>query len=274
MRFPNHPRVVVTGAASGLGREFCLQLAKRKAHILAADVNDGAVKETVALVKAAGGEAFAFHCDVSKIEDVEAMAKAALRRLKGVDVVINNAGVAAAGLVGEIPIADWQWILSINIWGVIHGCHVFVPILKKQGHGHIINVASSAGIASLPEMASYNVSKAGAISLSETLYAELRPHKIGVTAVCPTFFKTNLMDSFRSPQEIQRKRAQKFFDHASMTVQQVAEASLKGAERGELYVIPQLDGKALWRLKRIAPQYYFKQVAKQYWRGERKKARG
>ena len=112
---------------------------------------------------------------------------------------MNNAGVAAGGLVGEQSLDDWKWIVDINLWGVIHGCHVFAPRFRAQRSGYILNVASAAGFVSLPEMASYNVTKAGVIALSETLCGELSPCGVRVSVTCPSFFKTNLMDVLRSP---------------------------------------------------------------------------
>lgn len=264
MAFPKHPKAVVTGGGSGLGREICLWLAGRKASILVADVNVKGAEETAAMVRDRGGEAKVTRCDVSVADEVKALADEAKRLFGKIDIVVNNAGVAAGGAVGDIPLEDWQWIVSINLFGPIHGCHYFVPMLKAQGRGWILNVASAAGIASAPEMASYNVTKAGVVSLSETLYGELAKHKIGVSVLCPTFFKTNLLETMRAPETRQVKLAQAFFDRAKITAAEVAKQAMEGLEKGQLYVIPQADGKLVWRLKRLNPQFYFNQVAKQY----------
>lgn len=255
MKLPSEPRVVLTGGGSGLGRALALALAPRRARILVTDVDLARAEETCALVAARGGTAFARACDVTKLDEVEAAAVDADARLGGIDLLINNAGVAAAGLVGELPIADWKWIFDVNLWGVIHGCHAFVPRLRAQRRGFILNVASSAGIASLPEMAPYNVTKAGVISLSETLYAELGPSHIAVSCLCPTFFQTNLLERFRGPSR-QRALAERFFARSSMTAAEVADAALRGLERGQLIVIPQRDGSLVWRAKRWAPSLY------------------
>lgn len=262
--FPKRPRAVVTGAGSGLGRALCVELAKQKARILIADVNLPAAKETAALVAEAGGEGVPFKCDVTKLSNLERAAAEMDRRWKGTDILINNAGVASGGLIGEIPMADWEWIMRINLWGVIHGCHVFVPKMKKKKRGWIINVASTAGIASLPEMASYNVSKAGVISLSETLAVEGAPYNIAVTALCPTYFRTNLMDSFRSVTKRQRHISLAFFNRAMASAEQVADAALAGVQKGELIVIPQPDGQNVWNEKRKSPDQYFQKLKEQY----------
>src|SRR6266498_3005484 len=151
MPFPAFPRAVVTGAASGLGRELCLELARRGARIVASDVDAAGLDETLRRVteEVRNGTPPAVHavrCDVSKLDDVERLAAEAERLLGGVDVLVNNAGVVAGGRVGDIPMADWQWVLGVNLWGVIHGCHVFAPRMRRQRSGHIVNVASSAGL--------------------------------------------------------------------------------------------------------------------------------
>jgi NAD(P)-dependent dehydrogenase (short-subunit alcohol dehydrogenase family) len=264
MNFPSNPRALITGAGSGLGRAFALDLAKQGGRILVADINMESAEETVRLVRDAGGEAESIACDVSNPADLTHAANEIQRLWDGIDILVNNAGVAAGGLMGEIPLEDWSWIMNVNLWGVIHGCHVFAPIMKVQKRGFIINVASSAGLASLPEMASYNVTKAGVIALSETLYTELAPYGISVAALCPTFFKTNLLKSFRSVNPRQKHLAQAFFDRSGATAEGIAQAALEGIQKGKLIIIPQADGKLMWRMKRLSPQFYFKQVLKQY----------
>lgn len=254
------PRAVITGGGSGLGRALALRLAEREGRLLIADVSLERAEETVALVRERGGRAEAMRCDVSRLEDVEEAARRSEGLYGGVDLLVNNAGVAVAGDVGDLPIEDWDWIVRINLWGPIHGCHVFVPRMKAQGRGYILNVASSAGFASLPEMGPYNVTKAGVISLSETLDAELAPHGITVSVLCPTFFKTNLLETMRWTREDQRDLARLMFERASMTAEQVADAALRGLERGELVIIPQLDGNLVWRAKRLWPELFRKVV--------------
>ena len=258
MKLPPRPSVVITGGASGLGRAFACLLAKRNARVLLGDVNLEGAEETARLVREAGGEAHAVRCDVTKESDLVMLADVADDLFGRTDLLINNAGVAVSGAVGEVPLADWEWILRINLWGVVHGCHAFVPRMKKHGGGAVLNVASSAGIVSLPEMAPYNVSKAAVISLSETLYGEGAKHGIAVSVLCPTFFRTNLLDSMRVTEDKQRAAAKKAFEHALMTAEDVAKAAISGLEKGELVVIPQVDGSVAWRLKRLLPGGFYK----------------
>lgn len=250
---PARPRAFITGAGGGLGRALAVQLAQRGGRLALCDTHAERLAESVAAVQAAGGEAEAHALDVTDAAAVEHTAEVAWRRWDGLDLVINNAGVACAGPVGEVPLADWHWAIDVNLWGVIHGCHAFAPRLRAQGHGAVLNVASAAGIACAPEMGPYNVGKAGVIALSETLHGELGGRGVGVTVLCPTFFPTHLLETMRATSPRQHKLAQRFFDRAKVTADDVARAALASVEAGDLYAVPQADAKALWALKRLAP---------------------
>jgi NAD(P)-dependent dehydrogenase (short-subunit alcohol dehydrogenase family) len=141
---PPSPACVLTGAASGLGRAFALELASRNARVFLADIDDAGLAETAKMVTERGGTARTLHCDVAKLDDVKQLHGDALAWLSGVDLLINNAGVGVSGNVGDIPIEDWQWITGINQWGVVYGCHLFLPDMKKRRSGHVLNVASIA----------------------------------------------------------------------------------------------------------------------------------
>jgi len=261
MSIQAHPRAVITGAAGGLGRAFCLELARRGGRMIVADIDAAGAAETVALVEQAGGKAFATSCDVARLDQVEHLAVLADEKLGGCDLVINNAGVAVGGAVGAVPIADWEWIMGINLWGVIYGCHVFVPRFKQQGRGHVINVASAAGLLSAGEMGPYNVTKAGVVALSETLASELRAHGVGVTVLCPTFFRTNISNSSRTTgNEDARAMVEKLMDRAKIQADGVARFALAAADRDELYAVPHGDGQWMWRLKRLVPERYYRTI--------------
>ncbi|MFT3766465.1 MAG: SDR family NAD(P)-dependent oxidoreductase [Minicystis sp.] len=275
MALPREPRAVVTGAGSGLGRAFCLELAARKARILAADINLAAAEETVRLVEAAGGQAIPHRCDVAQPDEVEGLATRIEKEYGAADLVINNAGVAVGGPVGKIPLDDWRWIVGINLWGVIYGCHVFVPRFKSRGSGHIINVASAAGLLSAPEMAPYNVTKSGVVALSETLHAELSGTGVTVTVLCPTFFKTNIHRAAHShadagtPDDIE-----KLMDRAKLQAPDVARFALDTADAGELYAVPHADGRWMWRLKRLAPEAFQTKIVPRFVQQMQKRRRG
>jgi short-subunit dehydrogenase len=261
MPVPDRPRAVVTGAASGLGRAFALEIARRGGATLVADRDTAGSDETVRLVREAGGRAEAVACDVTRVADVERLASEAERALGGVDIVVNNAGVAVAGPVGKVPLDDWRWIIDINLFGVIHGCHVFVPYFRNRGSGHVLNVASAAGLISAPEMAPYNVTKAGVVALSETLWGELDGTGVGVTVLCPTFFRTNIGKSARSHVEGDAMSAlDALMDRAKVQAADVARYALDAAAANKLYALPHGDGRWGWRVKRAAPEL-FKRVA-------------
>ena len=153
---------------------------------------------------------------------------------------------------GELPLADWEWIVRINLWGAIYGCHVFVPRMRKAGGGFILNVASSAGFASLPEMAPYNVTKAAVISLSETLHAELAPANIAVSCLCPTFFQTGLLKTFRGADR-HRAMAEKFFKASTMSAEQVAARAFAAWSGHAAHHSATTDGTWVWRASASCP---------------------
>ncbi len=252
---------VVTGAASGLGRDICIALAHKGFRILVADVNPREAAVTLTMVKQAGGAGEICHCDVTKAEEVQKMADHVFSTWSRLDLLVNNAGVAAAGVVGDMPIEDWHWLVNINLWGMIYGCHAFIPKMKQARRGHIINVASAAGIVSMPEMACYNVSKAAVISLSETLKGELSPFDIGVSVVCPTFFNTNLLRDMRFCDEFQCTFTNAAFDNARMTSEDIAALTIKAYEKNRLYVVPQTSAKMQWIFKRLSPARYYEGFA-------------
>ena len=248
---------VVTGAGSGIGRAFALELARRGGRVVCADVDPVAAKDTVLLVEAAGGEGLAVRCDVSDEVEVRDLASMAEDWLGGAPtLVINNAGIGVGGrVVGDSSLDDWHRTIDVNLWGVIHGCHVFVPGLREHGHGGVINVASAAGFTAAPRMAAYNVSKAGVVSLSETLAAELAGSGVAVTVLCPTFVKTNIVANGRIDPAAARL-ANLAMRTTGFSADRVARQTLDAHDRGQLYVVPQLDAQLLWRTKRLLPVPY------------------
>ncbi|WP_454199719.1 SDR family NAD(P)-dependent oxidoreductase [Nocardia sp. Marseille-Q1738] len=251
-------RAVVTGAGSGIGRAFALELAARGGQVICADIDEARADETVALIERTHpGAAHAFRCDVARREDVELLAHFADTLFeRPVSLVINNAGVGIGGKpVGRIGFDDWQWALDINLWGVVHGCEVFAPRLRATGRGGIINVASAAGFAAAPSMAAYNVSKAGVLSLSETMAAELSGTGVAVTVLCPTFVRTNVARDGRITKE-SAQLADFLMRWTGFSPERVARTALDAHDRGQLYVLPQLDAHVVWLLKRYFPARY------------------
>jgi NAD(P)-dependent dehydrogenase (short-subunit alcohol dehydrogenase family) len=252
---------VITGAGSGLGRAFSLALASRSCRVGIADLDLSRAMETLSLVEARGGQGLALQVDVGDPESVAAMAERFYSEWGRVDLLVNNAGVVSVGHVGDIPLDDWRWQFDANFWGVLHGCHFFIPRMKRQGGGHILNVASSAGLLNLLEMGPYNATKAAVVSLSETLRAELAPSGIGVTVLCPMFFNTRLLETMRYTDEFEWRFAHTAFENARMTAEEVAEKALQAVKKGKLYCIPQLSGRIYWAIKRAAPGLFYDVLA-------------
>ncbi len=249
---------MITGAGSGLGRALALDICRRKGNVVVADIDLERAQETAEALKSRGTRAFAERCDVSSWEEVEALAAKAAEHLGDIDLVANNAGVAVSGHFDEISLEDWRWIVDINLWGVIYGCRAFSPKMRARGRGHILNVASAAGLLCAPEMSPYNVTKAAVVALSETLHAENKKHGVHVTALCPTFFKTNIIHSGRGPRDAKREGvASKLMERSKLQAPEVAQAALDAVERGDLYAVPMRDGRMMWRVKRLVPQHFY-----------------
>src|SRR5215212_7825277 len=189
---------VVTGAASGLGRAMALAFADEGMNVALADVAD--TSDVFAQVQAKGVSAIASRVDVSRQEEVERFAQLVDRDLHGADLVCNNAGVSPLGAAWEGSLGDWQWIVGVNLWGVIHGVRSFVPRLIARNAGHVINTASVAGIINPPGSAAYNVTKHAVVALSETLHHDLRERgsAVGVSVLCPAYVPTGIADSERN----------------------------------------------------------------------------
>jgi NAD(P)-dependent dehydrogenase (short-subunit alcohol dehydrogenase family) len=247
---------VITGAGSGLGRAMSVELARDGWNIGIADVNVQGAECTLDMVEKAGGSGEVFRCDITDTEQVMAMAEHFFEAWDGVSLLINNAGIAAAGLVGEAEISDWRRIVEVNLLGTVNGCHAFIPRMKAQGVGQIVNVASAAGMLNLPEMAPYNVTKAGVISLSETLSVELACDHISVTVACPTFFDTDLRTGMTCTNEFQSEFARSAFTNARLTTEDIARSIIKGARQGKLFVMPQFSAKWTCQVKRLSPSLW------------------
>ena len=245
---------VVTGAGSGIGRGFACEIARRGGRVVCADIDDTGAKETANLI---GPQALAWHCDVSDAKAVAEMADAAEDWFaRPTDLVVNNAGIGAGGtVIGDLPLDLWRKTIDVNLWGVVHGCHVFAPRMRAAGRGGIINVGSAASFAAAPRMAAYNVSKAAVLALSETLAAELAGTGVAVTVLCPTFVKTNIVNP-DVVDESAARLAMTAMKWTGVSPESVARAALDGNDRGRLHVVPQVDAKVIWQTKRLVPATY------------------
>jgi NAD(P)-dependent dehydrogenase (short-subunit alcohol dehydrogenase family) len=202
---------VLTGAGSGFGLECARIGAKLGMNLVLADVQQDALDKTVAEMQAAGAPVLAMRVDVSKADQMQALADAAFERFGAPHFVFNNAGVGAGGLIWENSLQDWEWVLGVNVMGVVHGVRLFTPMMLAAAktdpayQGHIVNTASMAGLLNAPNMGIYNVSKHAVVSLSETLYQDLAlvTDHIGASVLCPFFVPTGITKSHRNrPEEL------------------------------------------------------------------------
>ncbi|HET7313593.1 SDR family oxidoreductase [Salinisphaera sp.] len=254
-------RIAITGAGSGLGRALALRHARAGWRVAVTDIQAGRARGVAEEVNDAGGQAMAQTLDTRRESDFEQLMARLNAEWRGVDVFVNNAGVASSGSVADTPQADWDWIVDINLMGVVRGCRAALPALRAS-RGHIVNTASFAAIANAPGMVSYNVAKAAVLSLSETLRAEEHAHGVGVTVACPAFFATNLMESFRSTAPGREALVEKLMARSGVTAENVAEQIFDAVAARRFLVLTHRDTRWQYRLKRLQPELFFRAVEK------------
>ena len=264
-RFPKK-RVLITGATTGFGEALAYALAERGWKVAVTGRKLDAVKRTAAAVTKRGGKGLPLQLEVRDKAQWEGVRRKLQKAWGGIDILVNNAGVADANKMVDMSDDDWENLLSTNLDGVINGCRIYAPDMLKAKSGYILNVASIAGLLSMPEMANYSVSKAGAISLSETLYTELSGANIGVTVLCPSGFKSSLLDNAArdgrnaTSVSVAARIVQKDMEKGTHTSETVAAFAIKEMEAGNLYAIPQPLYRLAWTAKRIAPNSFYKAI--------------
>ncbi len=258
--------VVVTGAASGIGLEIARAFALRGARLVLADVDERGLQSAAEKLERDGCRVRTCVVDVSRAEQVRGFCEEVYRDLGRVDILCNNAGVAVSGFFEDISLEDWQWTLGVNLWGVIHGCHYFYPrMIAQGGGGHIVNIASAAGLFPLPGSIPYSCSKYAVVGFSETLRAEAAQHGIGVSAVCPGFVASAIFDSARQctpRQDMSHEEAasklNEFLLKLGRTPDKVAQAVLDAVEKNRGLTVRFAEarlGDLLHRLSRRANDY-------------------
>jgi NAD(P)-dependent dehydrogenase (short-subunit alcohol dehydrogenase family) len=239
-------RILVTGGASGLGRAVAARYAGAGWRVLVSDVDAEAAAATAKELGTAS-----IGLDVTADEDWAGARDWCEREWGGLDVLVNNAGVGAGGRFEKIGMADWDWIWEINVKGVVRGCRTFTPDFKARGSGHLVNVASLAGIMNLPAMSSYNVTKAAVISLSDTLRLELAPYGVHTTVVCPAFVRTNLGERLRSPDPAMAKLMDRLMSSSRITAADVADQVFDAVAKKRFLLLTHPDGRRSALLKRF-----------------------
>lgn len=253
-------RIMITGAGSGLGREIALRWAKEGWQLALADLNDEGLAQTLKMVREAGGDGFVQRCDVRDYSQLAAFAERCEETFGGIDVIVNNAGVAGGGFFEELSLEDWDWQISINLMGVVKSTMAFIPLIERS-QGKIINIASMAALMQGPAMSNYNVAKAGVVALSESLLAEFKEKNVGVHVVCPSFFQTNLLDSFRGPSNNVKSQFSKLLENSPITAQDIADYIFVSVEKGDFMILPHEESRSAWALKQKNPQALYDEMA-------------
>ena len=261
---PSPRHALVTGTARGLGREFCLRLARDGWHLALVDVDPVGVSETLQLVETAGGSAEIQLADVTSIDQWVALLDRLRTNWPRLDLLVNNAGMYASGFVGALDVAEAESLIRLNLYSVLYGCHTFVPWLTENAKSRrpaIINVASAFAFICPPGMAPYNLSKAAVVALSETLAGELKPRGVGVTVVCPGPMPTRFVEIASFESDRFRRLTESYVRQSRLAPAAVAAAALAASARGQLYVVMGADQRWYWRLKRLMPRTLLRRVA-------------
>ena len=250
--------VLVTGAASGIGRETALACARRGARLMICDLDERGLATTAADIAALGGTVTARQVNVADASAMRGFADAVHAEVEAVDLLVNNAGVGIGGGFLHTSLDDWNWIVSINVMGVVHGCHYFIPAMVARGRGgHVVNVASAAGYVASSALAAYATTKFAVVGLSEALRDELLPLGIGVTAICPGLINTPITRSARmrgpdaTPERLQQ--LVDIYERRNYTPARVAENILRAVQRNRAVAPISPEAWALYYLKRLAP---------------------
>jgi NAD(P)-dependent dehydrogenase (short-subunit alcohol dehydrogenase family) len=251
--------VLVTGAGSGIGRSTALLAARRGADLVICDLNEAGLAETEAEARALGREVLARRVDVADRDQMTEFSAAVGESVGAVDLLVNNAGVGLGAKFLDTELEDWDWIVSINLMGVVHGCNLLVPPMVERGSGgHVVNVSSVAGYLASPPLAAYSATKFAVLGLSEALREELHPHGIGVTAICPGLINTPITTSSRTrgasadPARMERMRA--LYERRNYGPDRVARNILKAVDRGRTVAPVSPEAWFSYGLKRISPR--------------------
>jgi NAD(P)-dependent dehydrogenase (short-subunit alcohol dehydrogenase family) len=249
--------VVVTGAASGIGRATSLAFARGGARLVVCDVAASELPALeVELCAAGAASVLALTVNVGSQQEMADFCELACRAGPP-DVLVNNAGVGLAGGLLDTTLEDWEWIVNVNLWGVVHGCHFFAPRMAKRGRGQIVNVASAAGFYNSEAMTAYGTTKYAVVGLSEALRSELGPRGVGVSVVCPGFINTPIVGRMRmrgpAYPESERANVRRFYEKRNYTPDRVALAIMSAVHRNSALVPVTPEAWALYLLKRAAP---------------------
>ncbi len=253
-------KILITGAASGLGRALAERYAQAGWWVILTDVQASLGQDAAREIAERYSVTTQFlKLDVTQDQDWLEVTAWINEHWQGIDAVINNAGVAGTGAIEDLSIADWQWLININVMGVARGCHYLVPYLKAS-KGQLINIASMAGLMHLGGMSAYNASKAAVVALSETLAVELHDDQVSVSVVCPSFFQTNLGVEMRTTEVGAKEQLKWLMARSSINAEDVAEIVYTQSEAGQFAILPHPNDRYLWLAKRWFPSFVRKKI--------------
>lgn len=244
---------IVTGAASGIGRELARQLAEHRAYVLLGDVDQVGVDVALAEIVAAGGTAEALRMDVANGDDVQAAVDRVVSARGALDYMFNNAGVAIFGGIEHVSLDDWDRIIDVNLRGVAYGATLAYRQMVRQGHGHIVNTASVAGLLPVPLQAQYCATKHAVVGLSKTLRLEAMDHGVSVTVFCPGFVESGMIENNTLRGELQGVEGRDLMPLKPLATDRAVRELLVGVARKREYVVIPLYGRIGWWLERLSP---------------------
>jgi NAD(P)-dependent dehydrogenase (short-subunit alcohol dehydrogenase family) len=248
---------VVTGAARGIGRATALELSARGAQVAGCDKDQAELEATLAECRALGARTLGGRVDVADAQQLQAFAEQVERDLGPTFCLVNNAGVGVAGGFFDTELSDWEWLLRVNLWGVIHGVRAFAPLLRARGAGRIVNVASAAGYCNLPALSAYGTTKYAVVGLSEALRAELLPSGVLVSVVCPGLVQSSILDTARvvgvTDSEARRQALRELYRKRGETPERVAKVIVDAAQSGKALVPATSEAWLLYLMKRFVP---------------------
>jgi NAD(P)-dependent dehydrogenase (short-subunit alcohol dehydrogenase family) len=248
---------LVTGGGSGIGRATALALARRGADLVICDIDESGLAETRTAIEKEGSSVIAVPVDVADREQMRLFAEGVHAEIPALDILVNNAGIGISGTLWETPLDEWERIVGINLMGVVHGMHFFVPPMVERGQGgHVVNISSMAGYTALGLLSAYNATKFAVRGLSEATRGELAMHDIGVTAICPGIINTPIVHNMRvysGNEDDSRQQAVQAFSRRNYPPEKLAEGILAAIRKNKAVAPITLEARLFWKLTRWVP---------------------
>jgi len=252
-------KILITGAAGGIGKEMAMEFARRGADLFLSDINEAGLRQIRDQIESIGRKCYIARTDITRKDQVKEMIDDAMDQMEHVDVLVNNAGVTVISEIKDALLEDWEWIVGINLWGPIYGVHYILPHMIKRQQGHIVNMGSMGGLTALPANGSYNVTKFGITGFSEVLRAELKKHHINVTLICPGFLSCG--EDFEKHGRVRGFKKFKpgaFAKGGVMPVTKAASRFVGAIEKEKFMVTTGFIGYLYYGIKRFFPWLYYR----------------